>query len=350
VAIPEPLRAELDSAGLVDPRLPAMHFTERVWCVCDGDADGARVLWRQPFRTCYHNWGLLWQTLRAQVTGVDYRVGALVTGVEPGAGGARVVTADGQRDRFDLVIGADGYRSVTRAVVDPDARPAYAGYGLWRGSYPVDRVADLLDQLGPVDRSSATVAFPRGHGLFALVPDTAAGHRMTWAMYYRIPDMPPDPTPADLAVRRVDDDLLGFLDGLVDRHFPARYAELIHRTARDELMVQPVFDLLAERLVAGRVLLMGDAAAVTRPHAGAGATKALQEALALGRTWGSDLDTTLAEYESLRAPVARSLVGLGRRIGGAQVEHTPDWPSMTPADFDAWMNELNQHTFYSRPS
>jgi 2-polyprenyl-6-methoxyphenol hydroxylase-like FAD-dependent oxidoreductase len=277
-----------------------------------------------------------------------------VTGVESAPGEAWVVTSDGQRHQFDLVIGADGYRSVVRAVVDPAARPVYAGYGLWRGSYPIDRVADLVGRLGPVDRSFATIVLPHGHCLFGLVPDATAEHRMTWGLYYRIPGMPADPAPAELAVRRVDDELLTFLDAVVDRHFPAAYAEIIRRTERDELMVQPVFDLLAGRLVAGRVLLMGDAGAVTRPHSGAGATKALQEALALGRACAghqdADLDAALAEYERGRAPVARALVELGRRIGAAQVEHTPDWPSMTPAGFATWMDELNQHSAYSRPS
>lgn len=348
IAIPETLRAELDAAGLVDPRLPSMHYTERVWLVRDGE--NGRVLWRQPFRARYHNWGLLWRTLRARVVGADYRVGARVTEVESAPGEARVVTSDGRRHRFDLVIGADGYRSVARAAVDAAARPAYAGYGLWRGSYPIDRVADLLDQLGEVERSFATIALPHGHALFALVPDATAEHRMTWALYYRIPGMPADPAPAELAVRRVDDELLAFLDAVVDEHFPPAYAEIVRRTERDELMVQPVFDLLAGKLVADRVLLMGDAAAVTRPHAGAGATKALQEALALGQTWGDDLDATLAEYGNRRAPVARSVVELGRRIGAAQVEKTPDWPSMTPDGFVTWMDEMNQHSVYSRPT
>ena len=85
-------------------------------------------------------------------------------------------------------------------------------------------------------------------------------------------------------------------------------------------------------------MLIGDAGTVSRPHTGSGATKALQDALALEQLAQehSDWDDLLAAYNTERVEVGRSLVEMGRRIGRAQVEETPDWGSMSPHDFEAW--------------
>ncbi len=78
---------------------------------------------------------MLWRALRARVPEGSYQNGTSVTAVEPGAAGAVVATAAG-RQRFDLAVGADGYRSLIRRHVSPESGPAPAGYAIWRGSYP----------------------------------------------------------------------------------------------------------------------------------------------------------------------------------------------------------------------
>ena len=77
-------------------------------------------------------WTLLAAWLEAQalkVPAVEVLRGAEV--VDVGDGWA--VTADGYRAEADLVIGADGARSIVRAFVSPDRPDAvYAGFVLWR--------------------------------------------------------------------------------------------------------------------------------------------------------------------------------------------------------------------------
>ena len=56
---------------------------------------------------------------------------------------------------------------------------------------------------------------------------------------------------------------------------------------------------------------------------------------------------SLAAYDAERCRAGRELVELGRRIGRAQVEETPEWASMTPEDFDAWTRAtLAGHRLY----
>ena len=105
---------------------------------------------------------------------------------------------------------------------------------------------------------------------------------------------------------------------------------------------QDVFDqpnrLVVDAYVRGPVMLIGDAGTVSRPHTGSGATKALQDALALERLGREhpDWSDLLPAYDAERTSAGRDLVELGRRIGRDQVEQTPPWGSMTPSDFDGW--------------
>src|SRR5206468_783752 len=68
--------------------------------------------------------------------------------------------------------------------------------------------------------------------------------------------------------------------------------------ARAQPFFQPIFDLESPRTVFGRVVLIGDAAFVARPHVGAGVTKAALDAASLARAIGAhDLSSGLARFE-----------------------------------------------------
>ncbi|KPC82779.1 hypothetical protein ADL35_18340, partial [Streptomyces sp. NRRL WC-3753] len=72
----------------------------------DGDAEHGRAIGTQPFPFRAYNWGSLWSELRRRVPETaTYRAGAKVEAVEQDADGVTVRLADGEPERFDLVIG-----------------------------------------------------------------------------------------------------------------------------------------------------------------------------------------------------------------------------------------------------
>jgi 2-polyprenyl-6-methoxyphenol hydroxylase-like FAD-dependent oxidoreductase len=113
---------------------------------------------------------------------------------------------------------------------------------------------------------------------------------------------------------------------------------VIRASPVDEVSIQPIYDQRVDSYVKDRVVVVGDAGAVSRPHTGSGATKALQDALCLERLGrGHDAwDDLLSAYDAERSATGVALVELGRRIGRDQVERTPPWATLTPDDFDAW--------------
>lgn len=75
----------------------------------------------------------------------------------------------------------------------------------------------------------------------------------------------------------------------------------------------------------GRTLLIGDAAHATSPHAGQGASLALEDAMRLGRLMqdGREFGLTFQNFEIERRPRAEKIVALARRNGNGKREFSP---------------------------
>lgn len=145
-------------------------------------------------------------------------------------------------------------------------------------------------------------------------------------------------TPTSLPPGTLTDALHSHLAHIAAELLPPYWGGLVGLTAPDELFVQPLYDFTAPRYATGRLLLTGDAATVARPHTGAGAVKALQDATALESALRSApcWAEALRAYDSERTAAGRAMVELGRRLGHALVEAAPDWGSMDPPALEAW--------------
>lgn len=338
IGIHNDLCSQLESAGYIDPGMPYLQLAARKWITRDGESFGGQLVGTQSFDFRAYDWGSVWQGLRDRIPdSVRYRAGCRVDSVVDTADGVVVTSSDGAEQRFDLVLGADGYRSAVRSVMFPELRPHYAGYLLWRGTLPA---ADLPEHTGVWESGEAVgVPFPGGHCMMYLIPGRGGEPVLNWAVY----GVPPvelaldlgDPT--SLPPGSLGAELLDYLAVLAEK-MPPYWQELLGRMPRERVFAQPIYDLCGDSCVSGRLALVGDAAAVTRPHTGGGAVKAIQDAVTLQsvlseeRTWP---DALLA-YDAQRGPVNRSLVELGRALGNATVLDPPDWREMEPARFTEW--------------
>lgn len=333
---------ELKDAGYLTPEMPWAPLSRRVWSVRDGEADHGRAVGEQPFPFRAYNWGSLWNELRRRVPEeVIYRTGAVVTGVEPDDDGVTLRLADGYEERFDVVIGADGYRSVVREAMFPGAGATYAGYIGWRGTSPD------VDGLPSDGHDAHNIVFPGGHCMAYRIPDGDGGHRLNWVLYTippQVDGLHPDlQTPTSLPPGRLDSELTAYLRALVADNFPPYWAAKLLGTPAETTFIQPIYDLEVPHYASGRTVLIGDAASVARPHLGAGSVKALQDATALEAAWkaGGSWQEILQAYDARRGGVGPAMVALARRMGSAQVQNTPDWSAMGQPEFDAWWQDQN---------
>ncbi|MFE0458525.1 FAD-dependent monooxygenase [Kitasatospora sp. NPDC058965] len=330
--------AELAERGYLDEAMPWVRIERRIWIDRDGERFGGRRFAQQPFGFRTYNWGSLWRELRDRIPAqVEYRTEAAVAGVRAEGDGAVVRLADGGEHRFDLVVGADGYRSVVRGAVDPADRAEYGGYLAWRGSLAVADLPDWSEAFP--EHEAVTVCFAGGHVVAYRTPGPGGrGQMVNWVLY-AVPQQADelrfdDPEAASLRV--LTPSLERQLLQIADQGLPPFWGEVVRRTP--DRFVQPMYDLAVERYSRGPVVLLGDAASIARPHTGSGAVKALQDASALERALCSapDLATALAGYSAERSEVGRKTRELGHRLGLAQVQQTPDWSALGQQELDQW--------------
>ncbi|MEU9044995.1 MULTISPECIES: FAD-dependent monooxygenase [unclassified Kitasatospora] len=347
ITLPASLYGELLDAGYLGSDMRVLRRPELIWLTrAERSAEG-RVVGRQPYPAIMASWALVWQGLRARVPDRDYHEGATVTDVRQGDDGVRLLVDGRPAGTFAAVVGADGYRSTVRPAVAPEAAVQYGGYGLWRGDHPADRGA--AGPQSPLLDDFVAVGFRGGHAVFYRIPDAGSGgFRQNWALYGSVPH---DLYPAEAAPvprGQVTETAADYLDELITRELPPVWADVVRRTERHELSINPMYDTTVSRYAKGALLLAGDAGAIARPHTGAGAVKAIQDACALElacrehETWPE----ALAAFDTARRGAGNALTRLGRHLGRMRVEESPDWSALTPADFESWLH-ANTHGWQS---
>ncbi|MTE14561.1 NAD(P)-binding protein [Nocardia sp. CT2-14] len=199
----------------------------------------------------------------------------------------------------DLVVGADGIRSVVREALWPDARgPRYAGYTAWRMiTGPLDFAPSGSETWGRGERFGV-VPLPDGCAYLFGVADAPEGRRYPGGEFDEVRRRFggwPAPIPAALA--RVDP------------------ATVLHHD---------IYDLPSlTSLVRGRVALLGDAAHAMTPNLGQGANQALEDAVTLAAVLERHpVPEALNAYDRLRRGRTTAIARRSRVIGAvAQWSH-----------------------------
>lgn len=293
------------------------------------DRRGATVA-ALDFSQAMTSWSKLYDCLREAFPADRHVRGATVEGIAQQDDYAEIRFSGGRPPhRADLVIGADGLRSTLRRQYLPDLVPHYAGYVAWRcltdeRALPETEFAPLLDRY--------TICAAPGEQVIGYPvpgPDhaKAPGSRQFNLVWYH-------PVPEGPTLRSFLSDDLGTFhpNGIPPRLIARATREAMIARARVAIapqfaaimergrlhFFQQIFDLEPPRLVFGRVVLMGDAAFVIRPHTAMGVPKGAGDAMALVRALegcGDGLAGALGRYEAERLRVGRAIVARGRVLG-----------------------------------
>lgn len=291
--------------------------------------DGAgEIIARRDFPQMMTSWSRLYELLKAACPDAHYHRGKALERIEQDDDGVTAVFGDGTRDEADLLIGADGLRSTVRAQFLPDLKPHYPGYIAWRC------LADEKD-LSPRMRAEMfdryTLCTPPGEqaiGYPVPGPDhgIAPGRRQYNVVWYH------PVREADLRDMQTDDGGRFHSSGIapsalraeVRREMAARAQRLLAPQFAEAIAVarlqffQPIVDLESPRTVFGRVVIVGDAAFVARPHTAMGVPKGAKDAMALVEAVSRGGDDPLRElpaYEAARLRIAGRVVARGRKLG-----------------------------------
>jgi 2-polyprenyl-6-methoxyphenol hydroxylase-like FAD-dependent oxidoreductase len=210
---------------------------------------------------------------RVKASGVTVRLGLGVREIEAGDGFSGVTLDDGSRDRFDLVVGADGIGSRVRQLIMPEvAQPRFTGQGAWRVLAPRPAHLDMIEMyIGPTTKAGVTPVSECELYLFSLTPEKDGE-------IIAAEDQPD-------RLRRALADFGGVIGTIRDSLGPD--SPIVYRPLQALLVPQPWHR--------GSVVLIGDAAHSTTPHLASGAGAAAEDAV------------VLAEELAKRATVADAL-------------------------------------------
>ena len=249
------------------------------------------------------------------------RLGMRMVGLSEQDDEVTVAFADGQTATADLVIGADGARSLTRAyVLGATHERRYSGYTNYNGLVPID------PRIGPPNQWTTYV----GDGKRVSVMPVA-GNRFYF--FFDVPQpagVPYDRSDGAAPLRAAFDGWTHGVRHLIDTIDPAASLNRVEIWDLDPI----------QTWTRGRVALLGDAAHNTAPDIGQGACSALEDAFVLGLVFATTtlgVQDALRRYESARTDRAADLV-LRARKRAAQTH------GFDPAETHAWYASLRQET------
>ena len=235
-----------------------------------------------------------------RAAGATVRLGCAFTALAQHDDHVQVTFDDATRRRYDLVIGADGLFSKTRATLFPDAPgPRYTGQGVWRALIP----------RGEVERAAMFMGQHAKAGVNPVSKDL---------MYLFVTE--DRPTHSHVS----DDELLPQLQALL-----VEFSAPLMRRVRESLgpassiVYRPLEALLLQRpWFAGRVLLIGDAVHATTPHLASGAGIGIEDALVLAEELAraGSVGEALERFQTRRWERCRTVVENSLRLG--ELEHS----------------------------
>ena len=120
--------------------------------------------------------------------------------------------------------------------------------------------------------------------------------------------------------------------------FPSSIAELVEKT--EAPFMQAIYDVTVSTMALGRACLIGDAAFVARPHAGASVGKAAMNAWRLAdcvRGANGNVPAALAAWEPAELALGNAFVARNRAIGHASLvegRYDPADPAFRPGLFE----------------
>ena len=340
---------DMTARGLLDETVPACRAACSRLVARAAGTGRPRWLGDLQVSSMLFNWSHLYQSLRRGVPDRLYRDGAAVERIETAPHGTTLHLDRGGALDFDLVVCADGYRSLGRGLIDPGAAPAYRGMVLWRGLIPErDAGAGVLggcDFLRPV--------YQGGHGIAYYVPGpgqgTGPGERLLmWGYYLQVPESGLAAVLVDDQERqqsgsvpfgRVHPQVRAALESRLAGLLPAPLFELVQQSGNSS--IQAVYSFASRGYVRDRLCLVGDSGTLVPPFAGSGVVRAVASAASLADALAGARavdDEALRRWGDAQLQAAAQVIANLEGIERIAVFGMPDFTAMPAAAASDWVS------------
>jgi salicylate hydroxylase len=240
-------------------------------------------------------------------------LGHKLTGIEDKGTTSVLTFANGTVVEADLVIGADGIKSVVRKALFGDNQPVFSGEHAYRAVISMDEAADMIND------DNLRMYIGRGTKVYLL----PLRHRNQ--LSFDITALCPDSTWAPKVAK---EQLLATIEG-----FDERIVNMARNLDMDTVSIRAVYDIdPVENWHTDSVVIMGDAAHAMLHHQGQGANSAIMDAGALADALAQadSVADALALFQATRKPVTDELQAISRQ-GWTEEEVNDVFPGQKPA-------------------
>ncbi|KAJ5216292.1 uncharacterized protein N7498_002699 [Penicillium cinerascens] len=272
-----------------------------------------------------------------------FHLGKKVIGVEYAEGDSRVAvryqdllqgeicTVDG-----DLVIVADGASSSTRTQLLPEVKRQYAGYLAWRGYVEESRVSQETRKL--LDPNFTSFSFTGGYILSYIIPSIDGSlepgkRRINWVWYHDCPETSPSfkesLTDAGghvyrnyVPVGQIRASVWKERVEMASKILNPPFVELVMKTAASAAAISVIHDYASPKALFhnDKVLLVGDALALFRPHAALSFNQAAQNCLLMEDVMRKKID--LHTWEKGVTAYGNRGLAINEMLGGFMIYGT----------------------------
>lgn len=339
---------DMMARGLIDGALPACRAGYSRFVTRAPGTGQQRWLGDVQMSFTLLNWAHLYQRLRRRVPDDLYCSDAAVERIEATPHGTTLHLVPGGSLDFDLVVCADGYRSLGRGLIDPGAAPVYRGMVLWRGLLPerdirVDAL-DGCDLLRPV--------YQGGHGVVYYIPgsgqSTKRGKRLLmWGYYLQVPESTLASVLVDDQERqqsssvpfgKVHPEVRAGLESRLAGLLPPSLFELVQQSGNSS--IQAIYSFVSRSYARDRLCLVGDAGTVFPPFTGSGVLRAVANATSLTDALADApaVDDALRRWSEAQLQVAAQVIPIAEGIERSAVSGMPDLTTMPTTATNDWMS------------
>jgi 2-polyprenyl-6-methoxyphenol hydroxylase-like FAD-dependent oxidoreductase len=275
----------------------------------------------------YTIWQYLFSLLRNNIKNSKYFMNDDCIKIIQDGESATALFSNGKKKKSDLIIIANGMKSVIRKYVDQNAIPQYAGYVGWRG---VVNEKDISVESLKILSEYFVIVLPFNQQIASYPiagegenPFDKGNRRINWIWYKPATEKDlkklflgksgkqyKDGIPPNEILDQVLKELLLEANNIL----PPQMYELIIKTSQP--LIQPIYDLESNFMVNKRLITLGDAAFTARPHVGMGVTKAAIDAFTLSNSLSSNnYLNNLSKWEKNRIKAGKFLVNRSRELG-----------------------------------
>ena len=352
IGTPGPVLEALMEQDIVDADFPHLIGTAMPFIVrTEAHQRLGYKPWEMPMNLAAFHWSTLWNNLRKRVPDECYHRGQEVADAIHRQDGVTLKFKGDSSGDFDLVLFADGYQSMGRQLLFPDADLNYRGYMLWRGLLPERKMEDS----SPLGSNVPRISYSDLEGNFVVyfVPgEDGSSERGTrifnWAAYIPVSEaeLPKFMIDCDGVARsgsispgkvRLDEEER--LKKLMRDHLPTYYGDIVANTHNTYVQLIYTADLPAYSK--GRMALIGDAGMVAQPFTGSGVFKGYNNVkdLLQALNTNASVEEALQYWEKDQVERGRRLLALGEQMEQAFIWNSIDLANASTAETQAWWKE-----------